>query len=81
MATEKRMIDANVVEDAFTKWLTSTYDGRMPSDVVAEIPTVDAVEVVRCKDCRYRYTKYSCQGRSLEWYCPNGERIREKNAE
>jgi DNA-directed RNA polymerase subunit RPC12/RpoP len=49
MATEKRitrLIRADVTVDAFTKWLTSTYDGRMPADIVNEIPTVDAVEVV-----------------------------------
>ena len=46
MATEKRLIRADVTVDAFTKWLTSTYDGRMPVDIVNEIPTVDAVEVV-----------------------------------
>lgn len=53
MATEKRLIRADVTVDAFTKWLTSTYDGRMPADIVNEIPTVDAVEAVRCKDCRF----------------------------
>jgi rubrerythrin len=46
MATEKRLIDANETITAFTNWLTSRYDGRMPRDIVAEIPTVDAVEVV-----------------------------------
>ena len=46
MATEKRLIRADVTVDAFRKWLTSTYDGRMPADIVNEIPTVDAVEVV-----------------------------------
>ena len=46
MATKKRLIDANETITAFTNWLTSRYDGRLPRDVVAEIPTVDAVEVV-----------------------------------
>ena len=46
MATEKRLIRADETVDAFTKWLTSTYDGRMPVDIVNEIPTVDAVEVI-----------------------------------
>lgn len=45
MANEKRCIDANETINAFTNWLTSRYDGRMPRDVVAEIPTVDAVPV------------------------------------
>lgn len=53
MATEKRLIEANETINAFTNWLTSRYDGRLPRDIVAEIPTVDAVEVVRCKDCKH----------------------------
>lgn len=58
MATEKRLIRADVTVDAFTKWLTSTYDGRMPVDIVNEIPTVDAVELP-CKigDKVYRIDK------------------------
>ena len=55
METEKRLIRADATVDAFTKWLTSTYDGRMPADIVNEIPAVDAVEVVRCKECFYGY--------------------------
>ena len=54
------------------------YDWGYSYDTIARIvqntPTVDAVEVVRCKDCRHRHTRYNCQGRSPEWYCPNGER-------
>ena len=46
MATEERLIRADVTAEAFTKWLTSRYDGRMPADIVDEIPTADAVEVV-----------------------------------
>ena len=49
MANEKRLIDANVTVAVFTEWLTSSYDGRMPRDVVTEIPTVDAVEVVHAQ--------------------------------
>ena len=60
MATEKRLILADVTVDAFTKWLTSTYDGRMPADIVNEIPTVEGVEVVRCGECRLADT----------WKCP-----------
>jgi hypothetical protein len=63
MATEKRLIWADETVDAFTKWLTSTYDGRMPADIVNEIPTVDAVEVVHGE---YR-TKILCGGSYEEW--------------
>ena len=64
MATEKRLIDANGVEFALigicnresgiplavAEWL---------ANVVRNAPTVDAVEVVRCKDC-----EYTCPGTS-----------------
>lgn len=49
MSNEKRLIRADVTVEAFTEWLTSRYDGRMPADIVNEIPTVDAVEVVHGK--------------------------------
>ena len=94
MATEKRLIDANRLKKVLDDSLEGTYtieDSKtasiMAGTIIAcgilvnEMPAVDAVEVVRCKDCRYRHTKAICQGRSPEWYCPNGERMSEKNAE
>ena len=53
MAT-KRLIDANKI-----KYRTISYGGwGMPEEVadkfdIDKMPTVDAVEVVRCKDCKY----------------------------
>ena len=49
MANEKRLIDAEAFLEKMKR--TSRY-----FDVVfdvEEMPTVDAVEVVRCKDCKY----------------------------
>ncbi len=64
-------------------------------DVVDSMPTVDAVEVVRCKDCIHRYHDskygYMCvmdsadpheQSRGVddgEWYCADGERRQDGN--
>lgn len=56
--------------------------------IIDEQPTVDAVEVVRCKDCQYSHEpsvlvkglvecEKSCSGECLkreDWYCPLGER-------
>lgn len=61
MATEKRMIDANALID----WLTKHNGFRgncedctdidcvdcIIENAIKNAPTVDAVEVVRCKDC------------------------------
>lgn len=37
-------------------------------------PTADVVEVVRCGDCIHRGNLQACDGRPLDWYCPNGVR-------
>ncbi len=56
MANEKRLIDANALmenADVFTIH-TKEYGSIevIPVDAVGDAPTVDAVEVVRCKDCK-----------------------------
>ena len=43
---------------------------------IYDAPAVDAVEVVRCRDCVHRHTNPHCHGRPMDWYCPNGERRR-----
>ena len=62
MANEKRLIDANELYAKLGKMAREPYyqhDGEDyyvgiadASGAVAESPTVDAVEVVRCKDCK-----------------------------
>lgn len=48
MANEKRLIDANaLIEEANAE---DAY-GYVDAFQIANAPTVDAVEVVRCKDC------------------------------
>ena len=50
--------------------------------VVSGVPTVDAVRVVRCKDCKYwrRDTDHTCKEHSLvspmlaDGFCSRGER-------
>ena len=76
MANEKRLIDANALLDKLIK--TSRYfDVKFD---IEEAPTVDAVEVVRCKDCRWRNTKgcpymnFNATARDDEDYCSDGER-------
>lgn len=59
MANERWMIDANVLNRA----LTEEYHGMLSDEtlkiyqvirILDECPTLDAVEVVRCKDCIHR---------------------------
>ena len=72
MANEKRLIDANALlenSDVFTMH-TKEYGSIevIPVDAVGDAPTVDAVEVVRCKDCKYRKYGWNCDD---EYFCGN----------
>ena len=61
METEKRLIDANEIEDLFYKQVEYGATDLMDAfdDALQDAQTVDAVEVVRCKDCRkwFRHTQ------------------------
>lgn len=79
MIKEERLIDANVVlAKQFTSGLSDAngnYYGHADvifADDIANAPTVDAVEVVRCKDCAYA----TCNPVKLTYGCrhPSGLR-------
>ena len=70
MANEKRLIDVNNVYSLFDK------DGFATLHVtdIDTIPRVDAVEVVRCKDCiAHNLCKFE-QSQGLNGFCSYGER-------
>lgn len=90
--TMARMIDAEALAKAFAEFLAKSYFGllRTPTwddamDVFCEAPKIDAVEVVRCKDCKF-YNPHirECEGFGKwfgledEWgdndFCSRGER-------
>ena len=54
---DKRLIDANAfLKDILTAGIGKTIIEYSESDIgymIRKRPTVDAVEVVRCKDCKY----------------------------
>lgn len=73
-ATNKQLIDSNALNERFDKrikWLQldmhdqyslGLYHGAVTDkDLIGEIPTVDAVEVVRCKDCDHKHA-VTCEG-------------------
>ena len=84
---EKRLIDANAMRD---DWLENgeneyVYDTNAVLDSIDSQPTVDAVEVVRCKYCIRRYDTDECpmcfliEGKYYECtnkngFCDRGER-------
>ena len=60
------------------------HDGVTLQSIIKKMPTVDAVEVVRCENCRYFVTNYAVPhcGRTLigmkkSDYCSYGERREE----
>ena len=75
-----RLIDA---EPLLAEAMADGAYGYVDAKQIADAPTIDAVPVVRCKDCRW-WTKQeaSLQGRcdaygmypTGEWYCARGER-------
>ena len=79
---KKRLIDATDFLDLFyvasagqDKAFISTVEM-----VVDDTPDVDAVEVVRCKDCLYRDQSFRCIALYYgfnpndDWFCANGKR-------
>ena len=73
-----RLIDASAMRD---DWLENgeneyIYDTNAVLDSIDSQPTVDAVEVVRCKDCKHRYSDSWCEyvDDDDNFYCARGER-------
>ena len=55
MASEKRLIDAEELWKKFEiePWYDNADRDEIALPMVDDAPTVDAVEVVRCKDCKW----------------------------
>lgn len=77
MINEKRLIDANaLIEEANAE---GAY-GYVDAFQIANAPTVDAVEIVRCRDCAVPHNKYTgCPMLNglvtpPDFYCPFGEK-------
>ena len=66
MATEKRLIYANEIEELFYKQVEYGATDLMDAfnDALQDAQTVDAVEVVRCKNCKEKF-EYSPN----QFYC------------
>lgn len=89
-----RLIDADALKEKYTMVIESYSGGIMERpavllETIDNAPTIDAVEVVRCKDCKWlRYCEtedldlyLACDKpdgggipRSEDWFCADGER-------
>ena len=54
------------INPAYTRYNEQLNERTRLKHMVADAPTVDAVEVVRCKDCKHRYIE------NMTWHCPFG---------
>lgn len=85
---EKRLIDANAYPALFNEKYKATRqlinkgeihldnlaEGFTEADrVIQEMPTVDAVEVVRCKDCVRCFKHTTKRNRQMMWICMRNE--------
>lgn len=66
MASGKRLIDADaLIKEACAEGAYGYVDAKQ----IADAPTVDAVEVIRCRECKYHYWEQEpCHGKSVH-YC------------
>lgn len=96
---EKRLIDADAliefIENRYYITWKDDYEGGIKDactdilEKISKMPTIDAVEVVRCKDCKWWNTDFLPQdcgwceksgnehGRLADWFCKDGERKEE----
>ena len=75
-----RLIDANALLRHKRKMSGADFGGEFWDEAVLasdikNAPTVDAVKVVRCKDCKYFKTRL-CENEDNydDWFCADGER-------
>ena len=90
MVNEKRLIDANALIAEYCDGCSAKAQGCHPFDdpvcgaveLMNDAPTVDAVEVVRCKDCKHietiensiPYCTWHHSGCGYDDFCSYGER-------
>ena len=94
MENEKRLIDANAFIEALKNADADVceeypdcdcdwgFSRKVIVDLLKNIPTVDAVEVVRCKDCEYwlnygvcdLHTEVNAVWMDADDFCSKGER-------
>ena len=78
-SSEKRLIDADALLNEFlNRYTEREKDWNLVfaaceikqdfADMISDVPTVDAVEVVKCRDCKFRSSWM--MNRNLRYICP-----------
>ena len=65
MTSEQRLIDANALIEEYTAFAYLEFNGLDFIESLKAAPTVDAVEVVRCENCKH-FRQPSC---AMDTYC------------
>lgn len=84
-----RLIDADIMREnlEWCKSQSGRYDDIYWDDVIERLdvqPTVDAVPITRCKDCKWYDAELHCKlngygcGRSPDWFCADGKKEEEE---
>lgn len=81
------LISRSALKDALEYWTNfpKHRGGKSVYDIIDDAPAVDAVEVVRCRDCKWALPNdasndwVNCSNcfevaQRKEWYCADGER-------
>lgn len=71
---EQSLVERPITE---TRWFDLGL--RKAQDVLSELPSADAVPIVRCKDCRFwerghSYCPDNMKRTEADWFCAGGER-------
>lgn len=80
-----RLIDADALFKEFgrTAWYNNADRDAIAEEILSQMPTIDAVPVVRCKDCKHRGSDmcpmetvelYPWFGSKNDAFCSYGER-------
>ena len=74
MANEKRLIDANALIAEYDR--VHIGEPGKARKLMENAPTVDAVPVVRCRECKHRYSDSWCEYVDYDdnFYCAKGKR-------
>ena len=69
----ERLIDADGARRRIIAFATGLHSEVLPVDTVVmlliQMPTVDAVEVVRCRDCKRCFKHTTKRNRQCMWIC------------
>lgn len=80
----RNLIDMDTLTEMIKRICCHAEDETDLLDALKEMPTIDAVEVVRCRDCKYWYPNGIgiCKLHDIrptpiimdDWFCADGER-------